>query len=586
MIGSTRVARRAEAYAARTPAPARTSTTAASVEVPEEIVLVRRLGDNEGVTLDPGPLTATTFAASFDFDNSFVRELPGDPDSAPHSRQVFGAAYSRVLPTPVEAPRLVAHSREMAALVGFHEEDVALQLFADVFGGNALIEGMEPYAANYGGHQFGQWAGQLGDGRAITLAEVINRSGQRWELQLKGAGRTPYSRGADGRAVLRSSIREFLCSEAMHHLGVPTTRALSLVLTGEQVLRDMFYDGNARLEPGAIVCRVAPSFIRFGNFQLPASRGDLALLNQLIDFTIRRDFPELNRTGEPADPAVRAEWFAQVAERTARMVADWMRVGFVHGVMNTDNMSILGLTIDYGPYGWVDDFDPDWTPNTTDAGGRRYRFGAQEQIAYWNLARFGEALVPVMPSVDLLHAGMERFVTELSRVSRQTIASKLGLRDCSDEDVPLMHDLQGLLHAAEVDMTIFFRRLAALDLEAPSLDTVEAAFYNNETRCAYEPAFRAWFDRYTARVRLDGPDPERPRRMRAVNPRYVLRNFLAQQAIDRAEQGSDGDLSAVSELLEVLRRPYDDQPGADAYDQRRPDWAKDRAGCSMLSCSS
>ena len=212
----------------------------------------------------------------------------------------------------------------------------------------------------------------------------------------------------------------------MHHLGVPTTRALSLVLTGEQVLRDMFYDGNPRLEPGAIVCRVAPSFIRFGNFQLPASRGELPLLNQLIDFTIRRDFPELLIGGEPADPAVRAEWFAQVAERTARMVADWMRVGFVHGVMNTDNMSILGLTIDYGPYGWVDDFDPDWTPNTTDAGGRRYRFGAQEQIAYWNLARFGEALVPVLPSVDPLHAGMERFVAELSRVSQLNIAAKLG----------------------------------------------------------------------------------------------------------------------------------------------------------------
>ena len=542
----------------------------------------RCLRDNEGVTLDPGPLTATTFAASFDFDNSFVRELPGDPDSALYSRQVSGAAYSRVLPTPVQAPRLVAHSREVAALVGFRDEDVALRLFADVFGGNALIDGMEPYAANYGGHQFGQWAGQLGDGRAITLAEVINIAGQRWELQLKGAGKTPYSRGADGRAVLRSSVREFLCSEAMHHLGVPTTRALSLVLTGEQVLRDMFYDGNPRFEPGAIVCRVAPSFIRFGNFQLPASRGDVSLLNQLIDFTIRRDFPELNG-GEPADPAVRAEWFAQVAERTARMVAGWMRVGFVHGVMNTDNMSILGLTIDYGPYGWVDDFDPDWTPNTTDAGGRRYRFGAQEQIAYWNLARFGEALLPVMPSVDLLHAGMDRFVTELSNVSQLTIGSKLGLRDCSDEDVALMHDLQGLLDAAEVDMTIFFRRLADVDVETPSLETFSAAFYSEEKRRAHEPSFRAWLERYTSRVRLDGPDPDRPRRMRAANPRYVLRNFLAQQAIDRAERG---ELSAVSELLEVLRRPYDDQPGADAYDQRRPDWAKDRAGCSMLSCSS
>jgi serine/tyrosine/threonine adenylyltransferase len=542
------------------------------------------------VTLDPGSLTATTFAASLAFDNAFVRELPGDPDSGQHSRQVFGAAYSRVLPTPVQAPQLVAHSREVAALVGFDEQDIARQLFADVFGGNALIEGMEPYAANYGGHQFGQWAGQLGDGRAITLAEVINAAGQRWELQLKGAGPTAYSRWADGRAVLRSSLREFLCSEAMHHLGVPTTRALSLVLTGEQVMRDMFYDGNPRLEPGAVVCRVAPSFIRFGNFQLPASRGDLPLLNLLIDFTIRRDFPELLSGGEPTDPAVRAEWFARVAERTARMVAHWMRVGFVHGVMNTDNMSILGLTIDYGPYGWVDDFDPNWTPNTTDAGGRRYRFGAQEQIAYWNLARFGEALVPVMPSADPLHAGMERFVAELSRVSQLNIVAKLGLRSCAEDDVALMHDLQRLLHAAEVDMTIFFRRLADVQIEAPSdmvvakqLETLRAAFYSEEKRREHEPAFRAWLERYTNRVRLDGPDDERRVRMNAANPRYVLRNFLAQQAIDRAEQGQ---LTAVAELLEVLRRPYDDQPGADAFDQRRPDWAKDRAGCSMLSCSS
>jgi uncharacterized protein YdiU (UPF0061 family) len=535
-------------------------------------------------------MTATTFASSFDFDNSFVRELPTDPDSSQHSRQVYSAAFSRVLPTTVQAPQLVAHSREVAALVGLSEEDVARPLFADVFGGNALIEGMEPYAANYGGHQFGQWAGQLGDGRAITLAEVINRSGQRWELQLKGAGPTPYSRRADGRAVLRSSLREFLCSEAMHHLGVPTTRALSLVLTGEQVLRDMFYDGNPRFEPGAVVCRVAPSFIRFGNFQLPASRGELPLLNQLIDFTIRRDFPELLSGGEPADPAVRAEWFAQVAERTARMVAGWMRVGFVHGVMNTDNMSILGLTIDYGPYGWVDDFDPNWTPNTTDAAGRRYRFGAQEQIAYWNLARFGEALVPVMPSVDPLHAGMERYVAELSRVSRLNIAAKLGLRTCADADVQLMHDLQGLLYAAEVDMTIFFRRLAEVPAGAASdtladrqLEALGGAFYNEAKRREHEPAFRAWLERYTNRVHLDGQDSERRVRMNAANPRYVLRNFLAQQAIDRAEQGQ---FTAVAELLEVLRRPYDDQPGAEAYDERRPDWAKDRAGCSMLSCSS
>src|SRR4249919_3693545 len=232
------------------------------------------------------------------FDNRFVRELPADPERGPRVRQVTAAMYSRVEPTPVRAPRLIAHSREVAELLGFDEEDAASPAFARVFGGNALVAGMEPYAANYGGHQFGNWAGQLGDGRAITLGETINAKGERWELQLKGAGPTPYSRTADGRAVLRSSIREFLCSEAMHHLGVPTTRALSLVATGEQVVRDMFYDGHPRPEPGAIVCRVAPSFIRFGTFELPAARGDVTLLKQLIDFTIRRDFPELSGSRE------------------------------------------------------------------------------------------------------------------------------------------------------------------------------------------------------------------------------------------------------------------------------------------------
>src|SRR5688572_15024229 len=228
----------------------------------------------------------------FRFDNALLHDLPGDPETGPRVRQV-AQAWTRVDPTPVARPRLIAHSAEIAQRLGITAEDLASQAFADVFGGNALVPGMEPFAVNYGGHQFGHWAGQLGDGRAITLGEAINAAGERWELQLKGAGPTPYSRTADGRAVLRSSIREFLCSEAMHHLGVPTTRALSLVTTGDAVVRDMFYDGHPKAEPGAIVCRVAPSFLRFGNFELPASRGDIDLLRRLVDFTIRRDFPGL-----------------------------------------------------------------------------------------------------------------------------------------------------------------------------------------------------------------------------------------------------------------------------------------------------
>ena len=526
------------------------------------------------------------------FDNRFVRELPADPEAGPRLRQVHGALFSRVQPTPVMAPRLIAHSREVAEMLGIDEATIASPAFAQVFGGNALLDGMQPYAANYGGHQFGHWAGQLGDGRAITLGETVNAAGERWELQLKGAGPTPYSRSADGRAVLRSSIREFLCSEAMHHLGVPTTRALCLVATGEEVIRDMFYDGHPRAEPGAIVCRVAPSFVRFGNFELPASRGDATLVTQLVDFTIRRDFPHLLAGDDaaiadaeaPLAEARRAAWFAEVCERTARMIAHWMRVGFVHGVMNTDNLSILGLTIDYGPYGWIDDFDLDWTPNTTDAQGRRYRFGQQSQIAYWNLGQLATALVPAFASTDPLYAGLERYIDAYADAECANVAAKLGFAECVDDDVELMQQLYALLQAAEVDMTLFFRGLADVDVDAPALSSFAGAFYDEAKWRDAGAAFMDWVTRYAARARQSGmPPPARRVRMRAANPRYVLRNYLAQQAIDRAEAG---DASGIHELLDVLRRPYDDLPGRERFAERRPEWARHKAGCSMLSCSS
>lgn len=527
------------------------------------------------------------------FDNRFVRELPADAERSLQVRQVVGATHAFVTPTPVAAPRLLAWSPEAAALLDWTADDIADPRFAAVFAGNALLPGMEPYAAVYGGHQFGQWAGQLGDGRAITLGEALNARGERWELQLKGAGLTPFSRHADGRAVLRSSLREYLCSEAMFHLGVPTTRALSLVASGEGVMRDMFYDGRPQLEPGAVVCRMAPSFLRFGNYQILAARGDVALLARLADFTIARDFPELLAEGAaPAAAAVRAAWFRTVCERTAQMVAHWMRVGFVHGVMNTDNMSILGLTIDYGPYGWIDNFDLDWTPNTTDAANRRYRFGNQPGIAHWNLLQLAQALYPLFDDEAPLQAGLDAYVATYETDTRTHLCAKLGLRSFDDAAATLCERLYGLLAQGEIDMTLFFRRLAHWPLSEPTaaMSTPFAAFfaaacYDTTRAQQVDAEFTAWLRGYAALARQQGVSDDAVRRagMDAVNPLYVPRNYLAQQAIDAAHAG---DLGELEMLFDTLRTPYVEQAGRERFAARRPDWARQKAGCSMLSCSS
>ena len=506
------------------------------------------------------------------FDNRFLRELPGDPIQTNHSRQVRGACWSRVGPTAVSDPRLVAHSREVAADIGLSESALRSSEWLAALSGNGLRPGMETYSACYGGHQFGNWAGQLGDGRAIGLGEVDGPGG-RAELQLKGAGPTPYSRGADGRAVLRSSIREFLCSEAMHHLGVPTTRALSLVLTGDRVLRDMFYDGRAAMEPGAIVCRVAPTFLRFGSFEIHASRRDTDALRALAEHTVRAWFPHL---GDPGPEAYLA-MLGEIAAATARVIVGWMRVGFVHGVLNTDNMSILGLTIDYGPYGWLDDYDPDWTPNTTDAGGRRYRFGNQPRIGLWNLSRLAEALHPLVGDEGGLRDALHPYSVTLEAEQRAMYSAKLGLGGWRRGDEDLLTELLQILRATETDMTLFFRAL-----DQGTVAALREAYYDPEGAGAIEDRTRAWLAALAERTADQDPE-ERRRTMHAANPKYVLRNCLAQVAIDAAEEGN---FASIHELLDVMRRPYDDQPGFEAYARKRPEWARNRPGCSTLSCSS
>jgi uncharacterized protein YdiU (UPF0061 family) len=510
------------------------------------------------------------------FENSFVRALPADPIGSNVSRQVTNAAFTHVQPTAVAAPSLLAWSGAMGERLGI-ERPATTGPDVDVLAGNRVAPGMQPYAARYGGHQFGHWAGQLGDGRAITLAERIGTDGQRYELQLKGAGQTPYSRRADGRAVLRSSLREFACSEAMHWLGVPTTRALSLVSTGEQVVRDMFYDGNPRPEPGAIVCRVSPSFVRFGNFQIFAAHGETELLQRLADYVIREHFQGMEYVA----------WYHEICRRTARLMVDWMRLGFVHGVMNTDNMSILGLTIDYGPYGWLEGYDPMWTPNTTDAQGRRYCYGNQPYIGQWNLARLAEALSLLIPDQPALEKGLTLYADTFNAAWQEALARKLGFESLDPEkDDALTKALFEALQETETDFTLFFRHLADVPLdpsvdEASLLKPLEPAFYGPPSE---HPKLLAWLKQYTARVRERGePSEGRRARMHAANPKYVFRNYLAQLAIDALEKG---DASVLERTMKVLERPFDEQPGHDDLAARRPEWARHRAGCSALSCSS
>ncbi|GDX81378.1 UPF0061 protein [Deltaproteobacteria bacterium] len=445
----------------------------------------------------------------------------------------------------------------------------------NVLAGNLVPDGMRPFAACYGGHQFGSWAGQLGDGRAMGLGDVEGPAG-RFEVQLKGAGPTAYSRRADGRAVLRSSIREFICSEAMFHLGVPTTRALALVATGEPVVRDMFYDGNAREEPGAIVTRVAPTFVRFGNFELPASRREVPLLKALADHVIAEHFAEL---GEPG-PDTYVAWFAEVSRRTAVMIAHWMALGFVHGVMNTDNLSVLGLTIDYGPYGWLDAFNPDFTPNTTDSREGRYRWRAQPSVAHWNLSRLASSLVSLVGDPAPLNAVLDQYPVWYAAAWRARLSDKVGI-DLGDHDDDLITELFTLLASVETDWSIFFRSLAEVPRDGDRFGALAEAFYSppsEELRRRWSAWLAAWS------VRTGGVDIEaRRRRMNAANPWILPRNWVVQEVIDRAEAG---DASGIEALLDVLRRPYDAQPAHVRIAGRRPEWARNKAGCSALSCSS
>lgn len=534
---------------------------------------------------------ATRTLEELNFDNTFVRELPSDPVLVNETRRVTGALFTPVSPTPTGSePYLMAYSDEVCKLLDLDPTECERPEFPIVMSGQAPLPGSQPYAQCYGGHQFGTWAGQLGDGRAITLGEVVNQRGERWELQLKGAGKTPYSRRADGRAVVRSSIREFVASEAMHHLGVPTTRALCVVGTGDNVWRDMFYSGDVRLEPGAVVCRVAPSFVRFGTFQLPVERGadDLRLVRLTADYVIRHHYPHLAGSSQQYLSLLR-----EVSERTALLVAAWNTLGFVHGVLNTDNMSVLALTLDYGPFGFLDAFDPDYTPNWTDSGGRRYSFRNQPQVCLWNLSQLANALLAgeLLDKEDA-EAVLATFMETMTAEYQRRQACKLGLLAY---DLDLSVELMRAMYADKADFNNTFRALSAVspleEEEEGGGDVIPAALRRaivgrsgeglSEER---EAAWCAWLQRYRAALRTQGMEDAARRRMQdAANPKFIPRQHLLQYAIEDAERG---DFEELWRLLAVLQRPYDEQAGVDDKYSSPPPPEMVRPGVCVLSCSS
>lgn len=514
--------------------------------------------------------------------NKFTTQLPADPNLENSRRQVTEACFSFVTPKKTSNPELLHVSEDMLHSLGLTKADATTQEFLEVVTGNKVLENTTPYAMCYAGHQFGNWAGQLGDGRAINLFEV-EHGDKNWVVQLKGAGETPYSRTADGLAVLRSSIREYLCSEAMYYLGVPTTRALSLALTGDQVLRDVMYNGNPEYEKGAIVSRVSPSFLRFGSYEIFAARQDHKNLKVLVDFTIKEHFPHL---GAPSKETY-MEFFAEVCTRTLEMIIHWQRVGFVHGVMNTDNMSILGLTIDYGPYGWLEGFEYGWTPNTTDNQHKRYRYGNQPNIGLWNLYQLANALYPLIEDAKPMEALLEAYTVNFESHSLAMMRGKLGLHSENGSDVVLIQALEDALQLTETDMTLFFRQLSQFKPDHPSegLGLVKDAFYvATELSDKIKTQWNAWFDRYAERLLTESiSNSERAVKMNAFNPKYVLRNYMAQLAIDAADKG---DYALIDELFQLMKKPYDEQPQYEQWFAKRPEWARDKVGCSMLSCSS
>ena len=492
-------------------------------------------------------MTALRTLETLSLDNSYAR-LPE-------------AFYAKVNPTPFASPPfLISANPSAAALLDLDSREASRPEFAGLFGGSLLVPGMEPLAMLYSGHQFGVYVPQLGDGRAILLGEVRNERGERWDLHLKGAGMTPFSRDGDGRSVLRSAIREYLCCEAMHGLGIPTTRALCLVGSDDKVYRE-------QVETAATIVRMAPSHVRFGTFEIFYYRKQHEHLAVLADYVIEQHFPHLRHA-----PDKYVRFFAEVVERTASLVAQWQAVGWAHGVLNTDNMSILGITLDYGPYGFMDDYDPGFICNHSDYNGR-YAFNQQPYIGLWNLSCLAQTLLPLAHK-DALKETMDLYQRAVDGEYRKLMQAKLGLTDQRAGDDDLLQDLKSLLVGSRADYTIFWRELGTFSSSAEATnDRLREHFLNPER-------FDVWAAQYRDRLQSEqSQDDERRRRMDRVNPKYILRNYLAQGAIEKAQQK---DYSEIDRLLQLLHDPYSEQPGMEGYAAPPPNWGKHLS----VSCSS
>ncbi|NKG32276.1 protein adenylyltransferase SelO [Erwinia rhapontici] len=477
------------------------------------------------------------------FNNTWYQELSG--------------FYTALEPTPLKNPRLLYHSAPLAQELGldsrlFDAENV------DLWSGETLMDGMQPLAQVYSGHQFGVWAGQLGDGRGLLLGEQQLPDGRKFDWHLKGAGLTPYSRMGDGRAVLRSTLREFLASEAMHALGIPTSRALTVVTSDEPVYRES-------AEPGAMLLRVAESHLRFGHFEHFYYQGQQENVTRLADYAILHHWPQWQQ-----EPDKYLLWFSDVVRRTARLIAGWQSVGFAHGVMNTDNMSILGLTLDYGPYGFLDDYQPGFICNHSDHQGR-YSFENQPMIGLWNLNRLAHALSGLM-STEQLKQALALYETELMRCWGEKMRAKLGLMTAGKDDNNILTGLLSLMTKENSDYTRTFRQLSAVE-QQQSRSPLRDEFIDRE-------AFDSWYNVYRQRLLQDEQsDEQRQQAMKQANPALVLRNYLAQQAIEQAEQD---DVSVLARLHHALLQPFDDAPEFADLARRPPDWGKKLE----VSCSS